>query len=152
MRATGIFTTQFMWISDKNKEWIHSHFWSSLHKALPLCRIYSCKAAMTELIIIKCKKRCFLKIVENILRPVSSTNRWSVKKSSIASIPLVVLDYLSKVNCFLLIFYSLYCFHYAVLVFFYSFFRGLRAFIWFHHRQKCHLRFVMGRLHVSTGP
>ena len=31
----------------------------------------------------------------------------------------------------------------------YSYFRGLCAFVWFRHRQKCPLRFVMRHIHVS---
>ena len=36
-----------------------------------------------------------------------------------------------------------------VVLWLYSYFPGLCAFVWFRHRQKCLLRFVMRRLHVS---
>ena len=36
-----------------------------------------------------------------------------------------------------------------IVLLLYSYFQGLCAFLWFHYRQKCRLRFAMGRLHVS---
>jgi len=74
--------------------------------------------------------------------------RMICEKSRNTSTPLVVLDSFYKLNCFLLIFYTLYCLHYVFLLL-YSFFRGLCAFIWLRRRQKCHLRFTMGPLRVS---
>jgi len=60
------------------------------------------------------------------------------------------LRLISSINwiVFLLIFSP--CFHYVViLLVLCSYFRGLCAVVWFHHRQKCLFRFVITRLHVS---
>jgi len=112
---------------------------------LPCCTTYLCEAAFSKSTI-KFIKRAFLKGVENVLRPAFCTSGWSVKKSWTASISLVVLDNVYKQNC-LLTFYSLCCFHNGVLsLYFLSW--GLCAFLLFHHRQKWHLKFEMGRLHV----
>jgi len=98
------FQNKVTWILDKSKTWIPSHFWSSLHKFLPFCGTHFCEATFSKLTIIKSKKWSFLKYVENVLRPALSTNGWFVKKSSTASIPVVVLDNFCKLNCFFLVF------------------------------------------------
>jgi len=114
MRATAIFKTESTWILDKNKSWIHSHFWTSLHKFLLFCTTYCiCVKQHSQNYF---KMRYFLKNIENVLRSAFSINGWFVKKSSTASIQYVVLDNFYKLNWFLLIFYSLHCFHYVVLL------------------------------------
>jgi len=63
MRGTGIFKTDFIWILDKNKKWIQSHFWTSLNKSLPFCTTYLRKVAFPKSTIIKCKNDPYWKML-----------------------------------------------------------------------------------------
>ena len=87
------------------------------------------------------QNRSFLKNVENVLHSALSLPiyEWMIcVKSWSASITIVVFDNFHKLKLFFFVnFFSPYCFHYVVVLLPHNYLRGLCAFLWFRHRQKC---------------
>ena len=64
---TGIFKTEFMWFLIRIRNEYPSLSELAVHKLLPSCTTHLCEAAFSPLVIIKSKKRSFLKNVEEFV-------------------------------------------------------------------------------------